>query len=95
MPAYLFAEIDIRDPEGYEAYRVGARAATERYGGRVIARTGEAQVLEGAGPGVHAVIIEFPDLDALHAWYDSPEYAEPKAIRERTTVSRVVALPGA
>ncbi|MEK9659568.1 MAG: DUF1330 domain-containing protein [Chloroflexota bacterium] len=95
MPAYLFAEIDIRDPKGYEEYRAGARVATEQYGGRVIARTAEAQVLEGSGPGVHAVIIEFPSLEALQAWYDSPEYAEPKAIRARTTVSRVVALPGA
>jgi uncharacterized protein (DUF1330 family) len=95
MPAYLFAEIDIRDPEGYEEYRAGARVATERYGGKVIARTGAAEVLEGEGPGVHAVVIEFPSLEALHAWYDSPEYAGPKAIRERTTVSRVVALPGA
>ena len=94
MPAYLFAEIDVTDPEGYESYRAGARAATEAYGGRVIARSAQSTVVEGDGVGSHCVIIQFEDMTALTAWYDSEEYAEPKAIRFRTAVSRFVAVEG-
>lgn len=95
MPAYLVAEIDITDPEGYEAYRAGARVATATYEGKVIARTDAAEVIEGDGPGVHMVIIEFKDMETLKGWYASTEYAEPKAIRLRTTTSRFLAVLGA
>jgi uncharacterized protein (DUF1330 family) len=95
MPAYLFGEITITDPEGYEEYRSGARAATEKFGGKIIARTNEAEMVEGEGAGAHAVIIEFPDMDAIRAWHASEEYASPKAIRLRTATTRMVALPGA
>jgi uncharacterized protein (DUF1330 family) len=47
MPAYVLAEISITDPQGYDAYGAGARVATERFGGKIIARATEATVLEG------------------------------------------------
>jgi uncharacterized protein (DUF1330 family) len=38
------------------------------------------------------VIIEFPDMAALHAWYACPEYEAFKEIRLRSAWSTLVAL---
>ncbi|TIU52637.1 MAG: DUF1330 domain-containing protein, partial [Mesorhizobium sp.] len=40
------------------------------------------------------VIIEFPDMAALTAWYDSPEYERLKQIRFRCAHTRIIALEG-
>jgi uncharacterized protein (DUF1330 family) len=38
------------------------------------------------------VIVEFPDMAALKAWYDSPEYAPAREIRLQSATSTLVAL---
>jgi uncharacterized protein (DUF1330 family) len=40
------------------------------------------------------VIVEFPDMASLMAWYDSAEYSRLKAIRERCAKTRIIALEG-
>jgi uncharacterized protein (DUF1330 family) len=41
------------------------------------------------------VIIEFPSMEALRAWYDDPEYAPVLAIRQGAAKATLVALgPG-
>jgi uncharacterized protein (DUF1330 family) len=40
------------------------------------------------------VILEFPSMAQLKAWWDSPEYQPVRAIRERTTRSHLVATDG-
>ncbi len=49
MAAHLLAEIDVIDPEGVEAYRRDVPALLTRYGGRYLARGGEAEILEAIG----------------------------------------------
>jgi uncharacterized protein (DUF1330 family) len=59
-----------------------------RHGGRYLALGGTVETIEG-GPTLHEpVLIEFPDLAAAHAWYDSPEYRPLRDLRRsavRTT----------
>jgi uncharacterized protein (DUF1330 family) len=40
------------------------------------------------------VVLEFPDMESLKAWYNSPEYAPVKAIRQEAAKSRLIALEG-
>jgi uncharacterized protein (DUF1330 family) len=40
------------------------------------------------------VILEFPDLEAARRWYDSPEYEEPKRLREGAADLKMVAVQG-
>ena len=40
------------------------------------------------------MVLEFPEMAALKAWYDSPEYAPIKRIRENSAKSRLIALEG-
>jgi uncharacterized protein (DUF1330 family) len=40
------------------------------------------------------VILEFPSMERLRAFYDSPEYAAIKAVRLSTANARIVAVDG-
>jgi uncharacterized protein (DUF1330 family) len=40
------------------------------------------------------VLIEFPDLETAHRWYDSEEYRELKALRLAATKGNAVFIEG-
>lgn len=90
MPAYVIANIDVHDPEGYAAYKALSGPAAERYGGRFVARGGASEILEGDWEPRRIVVLEFADADAARRWHDSPEYREARAIRERTASTQMI-----
>ena len=94
MPAYLIADVEVLDPSGYEEYRKQVPATIAAFGGRYLARGGALTVLEGNWSPKRGVILEFPSLDRLKAWYDSPAYVPLRALRERTTKSNRVMIDG-
>lgn len=94
MAAYLIADVDIKDPAAFEEYRREVPATEVPFGGRYLGRGGQTKVLEGDWQPHRLVIVEFPDMDSLMAWYDSPEYARLKAIREKCASTRIIALEG-
>jgi uncharacterized protein (DUF1330 family) len=49
------------------------QATMDPFGGRFLVHGATVEVIEGSWPGT-IVILEFPDIDAARAWYDSPEY---------------------
>jgi uncharacterized protein (DUF1330 family) len=96
MAAYLIAEIEITDPAGYEEYRKGVGATLAAYGGKNLVRPGgKMEVLEGGWVPKRLVILEFPSIGQLKAWYDSPEYRPLLEIRQRTAKSKMVLIEGA
>ena len=40
------------------------------------------------------VIVEFPSMERLKAWYESPEYAPALTLRQRASVSSLVMTEG-
>src|SRR5208283_2265357 len=92
MAAYLIAHIEIIEPVGYEEYRKRVPAIVSAHGGRFLARGGAIEVLEGTWSPKRLVIIEFPDMAALKAFYESPAYRPLIELRNRTATSRVLAL---
>jgi uncharacterized protein (DUF1330 family) len=90
MPAYVIANIDVHDPDGYEAYKALSGPAADRYGGRFVARGGASEILEGDWEPKRVVVLEFPDADAARTWWSSPEYTEARAIRERTASTQMI-----
>ena len=94
MPAYLIAEIEITDPQGYTEYTKVVPATVEKYGGRFLVRGGKAHPLEGEWPERRRVLIEFPSIEKARAWWDSPEYAGPKQKRIASSKGRLVFLEG-
>ena len=94
MPAYLIADVEVHDAVGYEAYRHGVPDALGPYGGRYLARGGATVLLEGAPPPNRSVVIEFPSLAKLQAFWNSSEYRPLREVRERTAKSRIYAVEG-
>lgn len=94
MPAYLVANVEITDPAGYEEYKKGVPATIAAYGGRYLTRAGATEVLEGDWAPRRMVILEFPDMARLKAWYGSPEYRPLLEVRKRTAKSSLVAVEG-
>ena len=95
MPAYVLAEIEITNPEGYKEYTAQVPATIAKYGGRFVVRGGKAHVLEGEWPERRRVLIEFPTVDAARQWWDSSEYAKPKEMRRANSKGRLLLLEGA
>ena len=91
LTAYLIADIDVTDPAAFEEYRVAA--VDERYGAKFLAG-GAIRVLEGSWRPSRPALVEFADMATLMRWYDSPEYARIRPIRQRSTTSRIVGLDG-
>ena len=94
MPGYIIVDITIRDPEIYERYRVLAGPTVAAYGGRYLVRGGETEILEGKRKPQRCVILEFPSVAAGRAWWDSPEYAPAKALRQSCAATEMLLVEG-
>ncbi len=58
-------------------------------------RGGDVETLLGEWNATgRVVLIEFPSLEHLKQWYDSPEYRPLRAIRERCAVSTIIVMDG-
>ena len=93
MPAYVIGEVEIVKPEAMKAYGPLIARAVEKFGGRYLARGAKPHVLEG-GPAHNILIIEFADAETAQRWYDSPEYAAAKAVRQGASNLRLVIVEG-
>ncbi len=94
MPkAYWVAHVDVADPEIYAQYRAANAAAFAKYGARFIVRGGPQVQREGQSRA-RTVVIEFPDLAAATACFDSPEYQAAKAIRDPISTADLVIVEG-
>ncbi|MDP6344974.1 MAG: DUF1330 domain-containing protein [Alphaproteobacteria bacterium] len=95
MPAgYIIAQVEITDPEAYEAYRAQVPATIAEYDGEYLARGGRFEGLEGGEPLGRTVILRFPSYEGALAWYHSEEYAGPRGIRQAASVSKVMVVEG-
>ncbi len=94
MSAYVIADVEVLDSADYEQYRQHVPATIAAFGGRYLVRGGALTALEGDWLPKRCVILEFPSMAQLEAWYDSPAYVPLRALRERTTKSRLVKVEG-
>jgi uncharacterized protein (DUF1330 family) len=64
--------------------------AIEHFGGRFTVSNSEPAIIEGSSSSRHLSIVEFPRGTTPRAWYDSPEYAEVRAMTPATFKGRVL-----
>jgi uncharacterized protein (DUF1330 family) len=84
MPAYMIVVAKVADREAFiMGYAAAAAALVERFGGRYLLRGPGAELLEGNfGDGASVVISEWPDRESARRFWNSPDYAEAKALRQ-------------
>jgi len=95
MAAYSMTDVEVLDADAFARYREVAGPAVARYGGRFLVRGAEPVVAEGEWPsGQRVNVIEFPSMEQLKAWYDSPEYAPARAIARKALRRRLLFVDG-
>ena len=94
MAAYVIVNITVRDPVRYEEYKRLATPTVGAYGGRYVVRGGAVEVREGGWTPSRLVALEFPTVERARAWWDSPEYAPAKAVRQSCADSQLVITEG-
>lgn len=86
MPAYLVVEHNITDAAKFEEYRTKVGPLIARFGGRYLTKGSTHRQPEGGHwKPERMVVIEFPDMQALDAWYRSPEYQPLISLRKECT----------
>jgi uncharacterized protein (DUF1330 family) len=81
MPAYWVARAKITDSVQYKRYTDRIPEIMKRYGGKVLARGGRFQIMEGPDTFHRFVVIEFPTLEEGVACFESAEYQEAASFR--------------
>jgi len=69
-------------------------AVIAAHGGRYLARGGDSELLEGAVLPKRMVLIEFPDMARLKAFYDSDDYQNVAGLRRQFSNSSLIAFEG-
>ncbi len=95
MAAYLVITAQIHDRDRFVAgYGPAAAELTERFGGEYLVRAPGLDVLEGEHPGGSLVISKWPDKAAALAFWNSPEYAQVRTLREGIADCQVLLIEG-
>jgi uncharacterized protein (DUF1330 family) len=72
--ACIIGRIRIVDPVRWAVYRDAVPATLAPHGGVLVARGHDATALAGAADETDMVVIRFPSVDAVDAWYASAAY---------------------
>ena len=81
MPAYWLARSKINDPVEYKKYTDQVPGILAKYHGKVLARGGKFQIMEGPDTFHRFIVIEFPTMEQAVACFESPEYQAASAYR--------------
>jgi len=81
MPAYWVARAKINDPVEYKKYTDQVPGIIAKFGGKVLARGGRFQIMEGPDKFQRFIVIEFPTLEQGVACFKSSEYEAAAAFR--------------
>lgn len=89
MSAFWLARSKINEPVAYKRYTDLVPAIIAKHGGKVLARGGKFEVMEGPEYFERFVVIEFPSLEAGLNCFRSPEYDEAARHRRENGVGEV------
>lgn len=94
MPAYLIVTAVLHDRQAFlDGYGAAAVQLVQSLGARYRLMRPDGQVLEGDEPHqVSVVIEEWPDKETVLRFWNSPEYAEVRKLREGLADCRVVVV---
>ena len=96
MPAYMIISAKISDRDAFiNGYGKAAAALVVQFGGRYVLRAPGAEMLEGTlGDGASVVVSQWPDKEAARTFWNSPEYAEVKKLRDGFAECQVLLVEG-
>jgi uncharacterized protein (DUF1330 family) len=97
VSALLIIQAAVSQDRGHRArygrYQALVQPLIEACGGRLRASGLDLEVLEGEHDGRRLLIFEFPSMDAVRAFWQSPRYAEIRPLRAGAASVDVWAVP--
>lgn len=94
MPAYLIANVDIKDTERMNDYLKATPSIIKKYGGKFLVRGGEFEIYEGNWNPKRLVLVEFESMQKAKQFYNSPEYQAIIDIRQNSAYTDWVFVEG-
>jgi uncharacterized protein (DUF1330 family) len=92
--AYFVLQIEWTSEEAKQEYVKGLSNMIEKNGGDFIIASSKFRVVEGEWKPGLLVVIRFPTMEQLSAWYDSAEYASVRQYRLENSRSDGVIVEG-
>ena len=95
LPGFVLAEIDVKDQDGYaKEFLPKAQANIKEFGGKYIAGGfNKAISLSGFPPPNRVVLNQFPDMDAVKAFYAKEQQLEADVGRKYASF-RIIGIEG-
>lgn len=96
-PAFVIVErtATTGDESIQQQYATLARDILPKYGARYLARSQRNTLLEGDGAAPCCMaILQFPSMEAVRRWYDSPENQSAAKVRQSGAKFRIIAIEG-
>ena len=94
MSAYVITDVEITDASLYRQFVEGVTSTVEAHGGKFVARGGEIEIRLGEWKPTRLAILEFENLQQIHAWLESPEYTALDDLRSRSSNINMVIVEG-
>ncbi len=95
MPkAYLIGNVTMKDPVAYAEYARQVAPMIARFGGTYLVRGGAVTPVEGNATLNRVVVLEFPSMEQLKAFYFSADYAPLIKLRQQAAEGDIALVEG-
>ena len=96
MSVFIIACVTINpdEPDAYRVYLETTAPLLERAGATISQHFGVSDVVVGNKPAESVMIVEYPNLEAVHDLFDSPEYNSIIPLRDRAFSTYSVSVIG-
>lgn len=96
MSTYVIACVTINpdQKDAYQAYLETTLPLLEKVGGKIFQCFDVDDVVVGDKPAETIMVVEYPDVDAVHSLFGSPEYQEIIPMRDRAFATYSVSIVG-
>jgi uncharacterized protein (DUF1330 family) len=94
MPAYLIANIEIKDAKKIKKYLAATPKILNKYSGRFLVRGGELWIAEGTWNPKRIVIVEFDTFEKAKEFWNSDDYKELKELRQSSAYTDMILVDG-
>jgi len=80
---YIVGHITVKNPAMWAEYRSKVPETLAPWGGELVFRGKQVAALAGESPHPDIVVIRFPSVAAMNAWFSSPAYQALIPLREQ------------
>ena len=81
--AYVVGHITVKNLVMWDEYRSKVPETLTPWGGELVFRGKQVAVLSGENPYADIVVVRFPSVAAVNAWFSSPGYQSLIPLREQ------------